>query len=64
MTDNWVELSVRFLTHDRNVRIVKDAMFRDIFKRLREERIAIASGTYEIVGFPPVTVKLEPETPR
>lgn len=64
LTDNWVELAVRFLCRDHDVRGVKDAMYRELLKRFGEERISIASGTYEIVGFPPVTVKLEPETPH
>jgi small-conductance mechanosensitive channel len=64
LTDNWVELAVRFLCRDHDIRGVKDAMFRELLKRFREEGISIASGTYEIVGFPTVTVKLEPETPH
>lgn len=59
LTDNWVELTVRFLCRDHDVRAVKDRMSRDIIKNLDRANIGIASGTYEIVGLPPVKVQLE-----
>ncbi len=37
MTDNWVDLALRFIVPDRGIREIKDAMFRDI---LRHSRIA------------------------
>ena len=54
ITDNWLELSVRFLVHARGVREVKDAMSRQIMSGLDEAGIGIASATYDIVGFPQV----------
>ncbi|HET7459024.1 MAG TPA: mechanosensitive ion channel domain-containing protein, partial [Gemmatimonadaceae bacterium] len=54
LTDNWLELSLRFLADDHGVRPLKDAMSRDILAALDEDRIGIASATYEIVGVPPV----------
>ena len=30
LTDNWLELTVRFVTRERGVRAVKDAMSREI----------------------------------
>jgi small-conductance mechanosensitive channel len=59
LTDNWVELTVRFICTTHGVRNLKDAMSRDIIAALDEAKIGIASGTYEIVGLPPVEVKLE-----
>lgn len=59
LTDNWVELSVRFITREHGVRDVKDKLSRDIIQRLTEAGIGIASGTYQIVGMPPLSVKLE-----
>jgi small-conductance mechanosensitive channel len=58
MTDNWVELSVRFLTFDHDVRALKDKMSRRILDELETAGIGIASGTYEIVGMPPLSVML------
>jgi small-conductance mechanosensitive channel len=58
ITDNWVELSVRFMAHDRGVREMKDEMSREILDALEEAGIGIASGTYEIAGVPPIKVKV------
>ena len=54
ITDNWLELSLRFLSHDRTTREVKDRISRDILKGLDEAGIGIASTTIDIVAFPPV----------
>ena len=58
MTDSWLEFSLRFLAEARTVRGVKDAMTRDILTALDREKIELASGTYEIVGLPPVRVEV------
>lgn len=52
MTSNWIELSVRFICKDHNIRQMKDRMYREILRRFTAENIAIASGTYDIVGLP------------
>ncbi len=54
ITDNWLELSLRFLAHDRFTRELKDRISRDIMKGLDEAGIGIASTTIDIVAFPPV----------
>lgn len=59
MTDNWVELAMRFVVPDRNIREIKDAMYRDILRGFREAGISVASGTYEVVGMPPLRVRIE-----
>jgi small-conductance mechanosensitive channel len=56
MTDNWVELALRFLVEADRVRTVKDAMTRDILPALEAAGIGIASTTFEIVGLPPVRI--------
>jgi small-conductance mechanosensitive channel len=58
ITDNWLEMTVRFLVPDSGIRAIKSAMSRDILGALDQAKIGIASGTYEIVGFPPVKVQL------
>lgn len=58
LTDNWVEMTVRFIARSHGVRELKDAMSRDIIDALDRAKIGIASGTYEIVGFPTVKVQL------
>lgn len=56
MTDNWVEMSVRFIARDSGVRELKDQMTREILRLMDEAKIGVASGTYEIVGMPPLQV--------
>jgi len=57
LTDNWVELSCRFLARDHGVREMKDEMSREILDRFEEAGVEIASATYDIVGLPPVKVE-------
>jgi hypothetical protein len=54
LTDNWLEMTVRFLARDHGTRELKDAMSREILARLDEAGVAVASSTYEIVGVPPI----------
>jgi len=62
LTDNWLELTVRFLAHDHGTREIKDSMSREILKRLDAAGIGIASATYDIVGFPPVQLADRPQS--
>lgn len=62
LTDNWVELTVRFLCKDHDIRGLKDRMSRDIIDSLDEAGIGIASGTYEIVGLPPIRLQMDDTT--
>lgn len=57
MTDNWLELTVRFIAKDHGIRDLKDGMSRDILKALDDAGIAIASATFEIVGLPPLRIE-------
>jgi small-conductance mechanosensitive channel len=54
LTDNWVELALRFIVPVHGVRGIKDAMNRDLLAAFTEARLEIASTTYEIVGLPPL----------
>jgi small-conductance mechanosensitive channel len=56
ITDNWVELSVRFVTRTEGIRDVKDQISRRILDEFDKAGIGIASGTYAIVEVPPLTV--------
>jgi small-conductance mechanosensitive channel len=60
ITDNWLELTVRFIARDRGVRELKDAMSRDILQAFRREGIEVASATYDIVGVPPLQIRRAP----
>jgi len=59
MTDNWIELSLRFLAPVHGVRTLKDAMTREILSAFEDAKIQIASSTFEIVGLPTVKVRTE-----
>jgi small-conductance mechanosensitive channel len=56
MTDNWLELSLRFLAPVHGVRNLKDAMTRDIYQEFKSANLSIASATFEIVGMPEVRI--------
>ena len=56
LTDNWLELTVRFVVRDRGIREVKDAVSRDVLTGLEAAGIGLASATFEIVGLPPLRV--------
>ncbi len=57
LTDNWLELTVRFIAEDRGIRELKDAMSREILRSLDGAGIGIASATYDIVGLPPIRLE-------
>jgi small-conductance mechanosensitive channel len=60
LTDNWLELTVRFIVREHGIREVKDAIARAVLGRFEAASLEIASATYEIVGLPRVEVqKLE-----
>ena len=63
ITDNWLEMTVRFLARDHGTRELKDAISRDILAGFNEAGIAIASSTFELVGAPPLRFSSGPATP-
>ena len=56
LTDNWLELTVRFIVGERGVREVKDRIARAVLQQFDEAEIEVASTTYEIVGMPAIRV--------
>lgn len=56
ITDNWLELTVRFIVGTHKIRGAKDAMSRHIITQLDAAGIGIASATYDIVGFPKIEI--------
>ena len=59
LTDNWLEMTVRFIAPAHGVRDLKSAMSREIIQALDEAKIGIASSTYDVVGMPPIRVQFE-----
>jgi len=56
LTDNWLELTVRFIVREHGIRDVKDAIARAVLQRFDEASIEVASATYEITGVPALRV--------
>ena len=55
MTDNWVEMTLRYVVETRERRNVKAELHRELLERFAAlPNITIASMTVEIVGFPPI----------
>lgn len=63
LTDNWLEVTVRFLVPDTGVRQIKSDMSRYVLDELNKAGIGIASGTYEVVGMPPLNVQIAAPSP-
>jgi small-conductance mechanosensitive channel len=57
ITDNWLELNLRFIVPVHGVRDVKDELARSIMERFDQAGIGIASATYDVVGFPPIRLE-------
>ena len=57
ITDNWLELTVRFVVGTHQIRATKDLISRDMLAGLDEVGIGIASTTYDIVGLPTIEVR-------
>ncbi len=60
-TDNWLEFTVRYIVDYKKRRVTKDLLFTRILDEIdaTDGKVRIASGTYDIVGFPDVSVKLK-----
>lgn len=59
LTDNWLEMTVRFVVREHGIRDVKDLISREILAGLEKAGIGIASTTIGIVGMPQLRVKEE-----
>ena len=57
ITDNWIELAVRFLCPTHDVRELKNKISRDILAGFEQAGIEVASSTYDIVGLPPIRIE-------
>ena len=57
LTDNWIELTARFVIPVRSARRVKSDISENLLRRYSAESIALASETSEIVGLPPLKVE-------
>nr|WP_299204519.1 mechanosensitive ion channel domain-containing protein [uncultured Brumimicrobium sp.] len=61
LTDNWVEISLRYIVDYKKRRFTKSLLNDEIRKRVQatEGKVEFASATYELVSIPVVNVKNE-----
>jgi small-conductance mechanosensitive channel len=57
ITDNWLELALRFVSREPGVRVLKDALYRDILEQFTSAGIGIASSTSEVSIVTPLEVR-------
>ena len=57
LTDNWIELSARFVIPVRSARRVKSSISENLMRRYSGEGIGLASATSEIVSLPPLRLE-------
>lgn len=60
MTDNWIEMTLRYVVEARKRREVKGQLHHKLLQHFEAELdITVASATFEIVGFPPLRSDME-----
>ena len=57
LTDNWLEMALRFVVPEHGIRPIKDQISREILSSLNAARITLASATYEITGVAPLRIE-------
>jgi small-conductance mechanosensitive channel len=62
ITNNWLELTVRFIVKERAIRDLKDAVSTDLLIAFDNAGIEIATTRYNVIGFPPLHLE-NSETP-
>lgn len=56
MTDNWIEMTLRYVVDARERRKVTGQLHHELLQHFEAEpAISIASATFEVVGLPPLT---------
>ncbi len=64
LTDNWLELTVRFIAPVRGVRSLKDMLSREILREFDAAGIEFATSTIQITGVPELRVRGVEAEPR
>jgi small-conductance mechanosensitive channel len=64
LTDNWIELTLRFVVDAQERRKVIGRLHRDLLQHFQaEKKISVASTTIEIVGLPPLALTQDSRKP-
>jgi small-conductance mechanosensitive channel len=58
--DNWIEFTVRSTVHYKRRRVTKDRLFTRILEEIDKShgQVSLASATFELVGLPPLDIRL------
>lgn len=56
LTDNWLQMSVRFVARERGVRALKDRITHEVLSELDAAGIQVASTTFEVTALPPLRI--------
>jgi small-conductance mechanosensitive channel len=60
ITDNWIEMYIRYITEVRERRVMKNKIHRLILNEIEKSpNIKLASATFDIVGFPEIKLVQE-----
>jgi len=60
MTDNWIEMTLRYIVEARERRTVKGQLHQELLQHFESETgITVASATFEIVGLPRLQINAE-----
>ena len=60
MTDNWIEMTLRYIVDARQRRQIKAELNQELLRHFQAEpNITVASMTIEIVGLPPIRGTVE-----
>ncbi len=58
ITDNWIQLSVRYMTPARERRALHDRLSRLMLEKIEKSRkVKVASATFDIVGLPDIKIR-------
>lgn len=59
LTDNWINFNLRYVVDYAKRRSTKTQLFQELLQRFNEagDKIQLASTTFDIVGFPEISIK-------
>lgn len=65
LTDNWIEFNLRYVVDYKKRRITKNKLFREILNEINNtnNKVMLASATFEVVGLPDLKVDLNTKNP-
>jgi len=60
LTDNWIELCLRYVVDYQKRRVTKTEIYSEIFRAISESdaKVTLASATFEVVGIPDLKIDM------